>query len=88
MALSAAPRTVSGPLATSGHELASILGGALIVDGTKPIRGCAVDSRIATAGQMFLALPGEHPPRLPDPSLALRGERPPRLTDPSLALPG
>jgi len=59
MALSATPRTVSGPLATSGRELASILGGTLIVDGQQPIRGCAVDSRVVTAGQMFLALPGE-----------------------------
>lgn len=60
MALSAAPRTVSGPLATSGHELAGILRGRLLVDGAKPIRGCAVDSRLVAAGQLFLALPGEH----------------------------
>jgi UDP-N-acetylmuramoyl-tripeptide--D-alanyl-D-alanine ligase len=59
MALSAAPRTVSGPLATSGHELASLFGGQLIVDGDKPIRGCAVDSRLVVPGQLFLALPGE-----------------------------
>jgi UDP-N-acetylmuramoyl-tripeptide--D-alanyl-D-alanine ligase len=59
MALSAAPRTVSGPLATSGHELADIFGGQLIVDGAKPVRGCAVDSRLVAPGQLFLALPGE-----------------------------
>ena len=59
MTLSAAPQTVSGPLATSGHDLASILGGTLLVDGSKPVRGCAVDSRLAVAGQMFLALPGQ-----------------------------
>ena len=59
MSLSAAPRTVGGPLATSGRELADMLGGTLLVDGTQPIRGCAVDSRRATAGQLFLALPGE-----------------------------
>lgn len=59
MTLSAAPRTVSGPLATSGHELANILGGTLIADGTQQVRGCAVDSRVVLAGQLFLALPGE-----------------------------
>lgn len=59
MTLSAAPRTVSGPLATSGSELADILGGTLIADGTQLVRGCAVDSRLVSAGQLFLALPGE-----------------------------
>lgn len=59
MTLSAAPRTVSGPLATSGSELADILGGTLIADGTQQVRGCAVDSRLVSAGQLFLALPGE-----------------------------
>lgn len=59
MTLSAAPRTVSGPLATSGSELANILGGTLIADGTQQVRGCAVDSRLVSAGQLFLALPGE-----------------------------
>ena len=72
MALSAAPRTVSGPLATSGDELASILGGTLLVDGTKPIRGCAVDSRVVAANQMFLALPGELTHGLHHASEALR----------------
>lgn len=59
MTLSAAPRTVSGPLATSGSELANILGGTLIADGTQQVRGCAVDSRLVSAGRLFLALPGE-----------------------------
>lgn len=59
MALSAAPRIVGGPLATSGHELSRLLGGTLVVDGTQAVRGCAVDSRLVTSGQMFLALPGE-----------------------------
>jgi len=59
MSLSAALQTVGGPLATSGRALADMLGGELLVDGTQPIRGCAVDSRRATAGQLFLALPGE-----------------------------
>ena len=72
MALSAAPRTVSGFLATSGHELASILGGTLIVDGTKSVRGCAVDSRVIAAGQLFLALPGERTHGLRHANEALR----------------
>jgi len=72
MTLSAAPRTVSGPLATSGHELAAILGGTLLVDGTQSIRGCAVDSRAVAAGQMFLALPGEKTHGLHHASEALR----------------
>jgi UDP-N-acetylmuramoyl-tripeptide--D-alanyl-D-alanine ligase len=72
MTLSAAPRTVNGPLATSGHELAAILGGTLLVDGAQPIRGCAVDSRVVAAGQMFLALPGEKTHGLHHASEALR----------------
>ena len=72
MALSATSRTVSGPLATSGNELASILGGTLLVDGTKLIRGCAVDSRVVAANQMFLALPGEQTHGLHHASEALR----------------
>ena len=72
MSLSAAPRTVSGALAASGHELASILGGTVLVDGSQPIRGCAVDSRRATAGQMFLALPGEQTHGLRHANEALR----------------
>jgi UDP-N-acetylmuramoyl-tripeptide--D-alanyl-D-alanine ligase len=72
MALSAAPRTVSGPLAASGRELANILGGTLLVDGGRAIRGCAVDSRVAAAGQMFLALPGEKTHGLHHASEALR----------------
>jgi UDP-N-acetylmuramoyl-tripeptide--D-alanyl-D-alanine ligase len=59
MSLSAAPHVVGGFLATSGRELADMIGGDLLVDGTKSIRGCAVDSRRATTGQLFLALPGE-----------------------------
>jgi len=72
MTLSATSRTVSGPLATSGNELASILGGTLLVDGTKLIRGCAVDSRVVAANQMFLALPGEQTHGLHHASDALR----------------
>jgi UDP-N-acetylmuramoyl-tripeptide--D-alanyl-D-alanine ligase len=72
MTLSAVPRTVSGPLAASGRELANILGGTLLVDGERAIRGCAVDSRVAAAGQMFLALPGEKTHGLHHASEALR----------------
>lgn len=72
MSLSAAPRTVGGPLAASGRELADMLGGTLLVDGTQPIRGCAVDSRRATAGQLFLALPGEQTHGLHHANEALR----------------
>ncbi len=72
MSLSAAPRTVGGPRATSGRELADMLGGTLLVDGTQPIRGCAVDSRRAAAGQLFLALPGEQTHGLHHANEALR----------------
>jgi len=72
MSLSAAPRTVGGPLAASGRELADMLGGELLVDGTQPIRGCAVDSRRAAAGQLFLALPGEQTHGLHHANEALR----------------
>jgi UDP-N-acetylmuramoyl-tripeptide--D-alanyl-D-alanine ligase len=72
MPASAAPRTVGGSLAASGRELADALGGTLLVDGTQPIRGCAVDSRLARAGQMFLALPGEQTHGLHHASEALR----------------
>jgi UDP-N-acetylmuramoyl-tripeptide--D-alanyl-D-alanine ligase len=49
-----------------------MLGGELLVDGTQPIRGCAVDSRRATAGQLFLALPGEQTHGLHHANEALR----------------
>jgi UDP-N-acetylmuramoyl-tripeptide--D-alanyl-D-alanine ligase len=63
---------VSGPLAASGRELAGILDGTLLVDGDRAIRGCAVDSRLVVAGQMFLALPGEQTHGLRHASEALR----------------
>ena len=72
MTLSAAPRMVSGPLAASGRELAGILDGTLLVDVDRAIRGCAVDSRLVVAGQMFLALPGEQTHGLRHASEALR----------------
>ena len=72
MTLSAAPRTVGGSLAATGHELADIVGGTLLIDGPHAIRGCAVDSRAIAAGQMFLALPGEQTHGLLHASEALR----------------
>lgn len=59
MPLSAARRAVGGDLAGSGRELDGFLSGAVLVDGTSAIRGCSVDSRSITKGQIFLALPGE-----------------------------
>jgi UDP-N-acetylmuramoyl-tripeptide--D-alanyl-D-alanine ligase len=52
-------RPTPGEPHLSGQELARIVGGDLIVPGTLPIRGGAVDSRRVTAGVCFFALPGE-----------------------------
>ncbi|MDQ3492663.1 MAG: UDP-N-acetylmuramoyl-tripeptide--D-alanyl-D-alanine ligase [Chloroflexota bacterium] len=43
----------------TGHELARIVRGRLVVAGSLPIRGGAVDSRRVTPGACFFALPGE-----------------------------
>lgn len=40
-------------------ELAELTGGRLVLQGWRPIRGAAVDSRRVTAGRLFVALPGE-----------------------------
>jgi UDP-N-acetylmuramoyl-tripeptide--D-alanyl-D-alanine ligase len=40
-------------------EVARVTGGELLVDGLRPIRGGAVDSRLAGPGNLFVALPGE-----------------------------
>ena len=64
-----APHTrVSGPLARSGASLAALItsaslrGGAvtaeLLVDGSRPIRGARVDSRLIAADETFFALLG------------------------------
>ncbi|MBA3960015.1 MAG: UDP-N-acetylmuramoyl-L-alanyl-D-glutamate--2,6-diaminopimelate ligase, partial [Chloroflexi bacterium] len=52
-------RPTPGEPHLSGQELARIVGGDLVVPGTLPIRGGAVDSRRVTAGVCFFALPGE-----------------------------
>jgi UDP-N-acetylmuramoyl-tripeptide--D-alanyl-D-alanine ligase len=44
----------------SAAEIARVTGGALVVDGPRPIRGAAVDSRLVAPGNLFVALPGEH----------------------------
>jgi UDP-N-acetylmuramoyl-tripeptide--D-alanyl-D-alanine ligase len=51
---------VSGHLATTGAELASITGAELLINGSLPVRGASVDSRLIAArpGALFLALPG------------------------------
>ena len=73
MALSSTARSVGGALAASGTELAAIVGGRLVVDGSTAIRGASVDSRTIAPGQMFVALPGERTHGLMHASAALRG---------------
>lgn len=45
--------------AFEGRSLAAAVGGALVREGTLPIRGAAVDSRRVGPGMAFYALPGE-----------------------------
>ncbi len=45
--------------AMTAEELARITGGRLVARSDRPIRGAAVDSRLVTPGQLFVALPGE-----------------------------
>ena len=45
--------------AFEGRTLAAAIGGALVREGTLPIRGAAVDSRRVRPGMAFFALPGE-----------------------------
>ncbi|HVA85961.1 MAG TPA: UDP-N-acetylmuramoyl-tripeptide--D-alanyl-D-alanine ligase [Candidatus Saccharimonadales bacterium] len=40
-------------------EIARIVGGRLVVDSPRPVRGAAVDSRLAEPGNLFVALLGE-----------------------------
>jgi UDP-N-acetylmuramoyl-tripeptide--D-alanyl-D-alanine ligase len=40
-------------------DLARLTGGRLLARSDRPIRGAAVDSRLVTPGQLFVALPGE-----------------------------
>lgn len=43
----------------NSDELARLTGGRLLARSDRPIRGAAVDSRLVTPGQLFVALPGE-----------------------------
>lgn len=52
------PRDPSTPAFTA-DDLADLTGGRLLARSDRPIRGAAVDSRLVTPGQVFVALPGE-----------------------------
>ena len=45
--------------AFTADELIRLTGGRLLARSASPIRGAAVDSRVVTAGELFVALPGE-----------------------------
>ncbi len=45
--------------ALSAEDLVRLTGGRLLARSERPIRGAAVDSRLVTAGEVFVALPGE-----------------------------
>jgi UDP-N-acetylmuramoyl-tripeptide--D-alanyl-D-alanine ligase len=45
--------------AFTADDLATLTGGRLLARSDRPIRGAAVDSRVVTPGQVFVALPGE-----------------------------
>jgi len=45
--------------AFTADELIRLTGGRLLARSARPIRGAAVDSRVVTAGELFVALPGE-----------------------------
>jgi UDP-N-acetylmuramoyl-tripeptide--D-alanyl-D-alanine ligase len=45
--------------ALTADDLVRLTGGRLLARSERPIRGAAVDSRSVTAGQLFVALPGE-----------------------------
>ncbi|MEA2576816.1 MAG: UDP-N-acetylmuramoyl-tripeptide--D-alanyl-D-alanine ligase [Chloroflexota bacterium] len=53
-----APREPAGPALTA-DDLVHLTGGRLLARSSRPIRGAAVDSRLVTPGQLFVALPGE-----------------------------
>jgi len=48
----------AGPALTA-DDLIHLTGGRLLARSSRPIRGAAVDSRLVTPGQLFVALPGE-----------------------------
>ena len=49
----------SGQPFLTAEDLRRLTGGRLLRTSTRPIRGAAVDSRLVTPGQRFVALPGE-----------------------------
>jgi UDP-N-acetylmuramoyl-tripeptide--D-alanyl-D-alanine ligase len=51
-------RETGQPFLTA-EDLRRLTGGRLLRTSAKPIRGAAVDSRLVTPGQLFVALPGE-----------------------------
>ncbi|HUP54943.1 MAG TPA: hypothetical protein VM408_05505, partial [Methylomirabilota bacterium] len=53
-----APPDVAAPSFTP-DDLLRLTGGRLLARSGRPIRGGAVDSRLVTPGQLFVALPGE-----------------------------
>jgi UDP-N-acetylmuramoyl-tripeptide--D-alanyl-D-alanine ligase len=57
------PPPLSGGSATapafSADDLARLTAGRILARSSRPIRGAAVDSRLVTPGQLFVALPGE-----------------------------
>ncbi|MBA2702127.1 MAG: UDP-N-acetylmuramoyl-tripeptide--D-alanyl-D-alanine ligase, partial [Chloroflexi bacterium] len=52
------PRSGAGPALTAS-DLARSTGGRLLARSDRPIRGAAVDSRLVTGDELFVALPGE-----------------------------
>jgi UDP-N-acetylmuramoyl-tripeptide--D-alanyl-D-alanine ligase len=54
----AAPSDPTAPTLTA-DDLVRLTGGRLLARSDRPIRGAAVDSRLVTPGQLFVALPGE-----------------------------
>ena len=49
----------SDPPSFTADDLRRLTGGRLLRTSRRPIRGAAVDSRLVTPGQLFVALPGE-----------------------------
>jgi UDP-N-acetylmuramoyl-tripeptide--D-alanyl-D-alanine ligase len=53
-----APPDAAAPALTA-DDLIHLTGGRLLTRSSRPIRGAAVDSRLVSAGNLFVALPGE-----------------------------
>jgi UDP-N-acetylmuramoyl-tripeptide--D-alanyl-D-alanine ligase len=49
----------SAATALTPDDLRRLTGGRLLREGSRPVRGAAVDSRLVGPGQLFVALPGE-----------------------------